>query len=244
MNKLIFINPNLKNIIWIERGIKTMLIYFIIKYYNIIKNKNIIIENKDYRRFCKNFFTELTFKKFNINNTDYDNNFYFNIRNKIIKRDIFIDDLNNYYNKYIPTKKIYLIPWFDINEPIICYKYRDNYKLNYYKEYNKIMYFGNFNRNINNKLWDLEYEYIILNKYKNYKSIKYIKYVYRLFFSLLKQYYSSNKIQRPIIKYINRIIERPFIIKEITKPIIVENDELQDKIIDLANSTIDKYKNI
>ena len=28
------------------------------------------------------------------------------------------------------------------------------------------------------------------------------------------------------------------------KPIIVENDELQDKIIDLANSTIDNYKNI
>ena len=126
MDNLIFYNPNLKNIIWLERGIKVIIIYFIIKYYNSIKYKYIIIENKNYRKFCRKMFPELTFKRFDLNNIDYDNNFYFNIKNQIIKRGIIIDELHNYYNTYIPTKKIYLIPWFDINEPIICYKYRDN----------------------------------------------------------------------------------------------------------------------
>ena len=123
-----YLNCNTVNIIWTDRGIKLAIMYVIYFYYNKIKHKNIIIFNKNFRNFAKLLFPKLLiFKK--VSNTNNNNkNFYFNIRYIIKKQDIFIDYIKNYDNT-IFTKKINLIPWYDINDPLIIYFY--NKKKNY-----------------------------------------------------------------------------------------------------------------
>ena len=189
MNSIINYNYNLVNIVWIDRGIKIAIIYNLLKYYNKIKNKYIIIENKDYRYFSKKMFPELKFKKYKKNDIKFKKNFYFNIKNILIKKDIFIDSIYNYIDKNIPAKDIYVIPWFDINDPIISFRYTRQNKLIFTQEINKIIYLGNYNRIIYNKLWDNIIEYNIIEKYRIFKNIANINSVYYAFFSLLKNYY-------------------------------------------------------
>lgn len=231
MNNIINYNNKLINIVWIDRGIKNAIIFNILKYYNKIKNKNIIIENKDYRLFSKIMFPELIFKKFDLNNIN-NNNFYFNIRKKLIKKDIFIDNIYNYIDKKIPTKKIYLVPWFDINDPLISFRYSKKKYLNSNKVLNKIILFGNYNRKLNNKLWDSTIEYnifyrYILYKYKEFNIVLDIKLFYNKFYSLLKQYYKKPKY--PII-----------ITKPIRNTIILDNNNDNTFLVDNSSS---KHKN-
>ena len=266
MNNIINYNHKLINIVWNDRGIKIIIIYNILKYYNKIKNKNIIIDNKDYRIFSKIMFPELNFKKFNLNDTNYNNNFYFNIRRKLVKKDIFIDSIHNYIGKKIFTKNIYLIPWFDINDPIISFRYTKKKYLHFNKEYNKIIHLGNLYRNQGNELWDSIFEQKILNKYiiykyKNFKLVENINLVYIKFFNLLNKYYLLKKI--PII--IEKPIRNTFVVnnnedetviidskkpietikEKPTKPIIQENpndcSELQEKILLLEKASLINY---
>jgi hypothetical protein len=91
------------NIIWIDRGIILTIIYYILKYYKKILNKNIIINNHIYREFVSFLFPKLKFSKFEKHKS---NNFYFNIRERIKDQDIFIDYLKNYtyfFNKRVTT---------------------------------------------------------------------------------------------------------------------------------------------
>jgi len=230
MNNIINYNHKLINIIWNDRGIKITLIYNILKYYNKIKNKNIIINNKDYRLFAKIMFPELIFKKFNYRDINYKDNYYFNIKEILIKKGIFIDYIHEYIGKKIPTKNIFLIPWFDINDPIISFRYSKTHHLNFNNEYNKIIYFGNF---IRNKLWDNNIENSILRKYIYYKYyffklILNINTVYATFYSLLKKYYKN--IDKPNI-IIKPIKETVFINNNNKETIIINNpdNELNDK---------------
>ena len=64
----------------IDRGIKLILISCIIKYYKIIKNKTVIIDNIEYRNLMKRLFPELTITPYTTHSSD---NFYFNIRSII-----------------------------------------------------------------------------------------------------------------------------------------------------------------
>ena len=205
MNNIINYNYKLVNIVWNDRGIKILILYNILKYYNKIKYKNIIIENKDYRIFAKKMFPELKIIKFNKYKIDYKNNFYFNIRKKLVKKDIFIDYLYNYNDKKIPTKNVYVIPWFDINDTIISFRYTRKTVLDFYDEYNKIIYFANNFRSYNNKLWDNIVEFNVLNRYKIVNYIININLVYIKFFNLLKKYY--REIQQSYIFDNNKEIE-------------------------------------
>ena len=119
-------NCNLVNTIWIDKGIVIILIYYIMKYYNKLKKKIIIIKNYKYINICKILFTKLNFMTYKIHDS---NNFYFNIRHIIYNQDIIIDYINNYDN-FINTNKINLIPWYDMNDPLITYKYSYNKKKN------------------------------------------------------------------------------------------------------------------
>jgi len=230
MNNIINYNHKLINNIWNDRGIKITIIYNILKYYNKIKNKNIIINNKDYRLFAKIMFPELIFKKFNYEYIDYTNNFYFNIREILINKDIFIDYIHEYIGKKIPTKKLFLIPWFDINDPIISFRYSKSNHLNFNNEYNKIIYFGNF---VRNNLWDNNIENDILRKYIFYKYhyfklVLNINIVYNKFYSLLKNYYKNIDKPNVIIKPVKETV---FINNNNKETIIINNpdNELNDK---------------
>ena len=56
-------NCKLINIVWIDRSIKLAIIFNILLYYKKLKNKKIIIENIDYRHYCRKMFPELIFRK-------------------------------------------------------------------------------------------------------------------------------------------------------------------------------------
>ena len=168
----------------IDRGVKLLIIYFILKKYNIIKKKNIIIENYNYRLFCKIMFPKLKFIKFDSKKINYTTNFYFNINKKLVNKDIFIDYLSNYTNKIIYCDKIYLCPWSNVDNPIIGYKYSKNKHLYYHDKYRDIVKFNKFFKYTYN-IWDKTIEYNILNKYKLHNKLVNIYSVYRKFFNAL-----------------------------------------------------------
>ena len=114
-------NCKLVNIVWIERGIILSLISYIIDNYIKLLEKTIIIDNKNYRHFLSIIFNRLKFKEFTKHKSHY---FYFNVRKIIKDQDIIIDYLNN--NEFVYADKINLVPWYDMNDPLIIYERKDD----------------------------------------------------------------------------------------------------------------------
>jgi hypothetical protein len=165
--------PNTKckivNTVWIERGIILTILYYLIKKYDLIINKIIIIENAKYRILFKLLFPKLIFEKYEKDNKK---NFYFNIRKIIKKQDIIIDYINN-YDDFINTSKIKLVPWFDMNDILVSYIYNSNKKMNINKYLNFIINFNKCRRgDYYNNIYDNIMEHKIFNLYlKNNKNI-------------------------------------------------------------------------
>ena len=160
-------NCNLVDIVWVERGIILMMIYFIIKNYNNLEKKKIVINNKKLRNFFNNIFSNLKFvDDYKKNKKDF---FYFNIRSIQKNQDIIVDYLKN-YDEYVPTKKAWLIPYYDLNDPLIIFKYDKSKKLDADLEREIIKNFtcerGNYQNS--NTYWDIYFENSILNKAKSF----------------------------------------------------------------------------
>jgi hypothetical protein len=150
------------NTVWIDKGIILSILYYIIINYKKLRKNTIIINNENYLIFFKYIFPKLIFSKY-----EHDNelNFYFNIRNIIKKQDIIFDYLNNYDN-YIHTKKIRLVPWYDLNDILIMYKYDSDHTINAKKDKKKFLSFSKCERGNYKKIgWDLFCEQKILNSY-------------------------------------------------------------------------------
>lgn len=179
-------NCRLINIVWIERGILLTLIYYIIKYYDKLLDRKIIVTISSYRKILRNLFPKLTFKQY----TEHQSrNFYFNIRNIIRKQDIIIDYLGN--NDYICSKKIDLIPWYDMNDILVAYKY-DESNMIPTKEYS--IFIKNFSMctrsNYNNMIWDMWMEIEILKKYAIFFSIN-IQYLFNNINNYIRNNYTD-----------------------------------------------------
>ena len=208
------------NIVWIERGILLTLIYYIIKKYDNLKNKIIIIDNLKYIKLLNIFFPKL---KFSIFKTHKSSNFYFNIRSIIKKQDIIIDYISN-YNDIINTAKISLVPWFDMNDPLICYEYNENKKLYINNTSNFIKNFSYYKRcSYNNTFWDLYIENYIFKKYnlniivKDYApSFRNINphsaslFHINFFNNFIKSNYTNTVIEIPKVYYIQKLINQPY----------------------------------
>lgn len=133
----------MENIIWIDRGIIISLIYIILKTYNKLKEKYVIIRNNRIRKFLQFLFPKLNLinneknRYSNESDSDEDHKDYINffIRSTPTKGSnnyIVIDYISN-YNKIIPTKEIWLVPYYDKNDPLFFYIYdhqNDNIKSN------------------------------------------------------------------------------------------------------------------
>jgi hypothetical protein len=235
------------NIVWIDRCIKLAIIFNILLYYEQLLNKIIIIDNCEYRYFIRHMFPELKFIKFNKNNNIYNKKyFYINIKNILINKDIIIDYISNYPIN-IPTDKIYCIPWFDVNDPIITFIYNKNNNLEYLVEYNTIF---NFSHCIRSNKWDIKIEYMILNYYRYIKSINNIQLVYNKFNYYIKKNYNNynmnNKIYYyPIIYYkenTSHLKETEDTSHELSKTtdIVHEVESTPDKMIEFLSSMLDQ----
>jgi hypothetical protein len=187
MNIIPFNNCKIVNIIWIDRGILLSIMSFIIDNYTKLLDKILIINNKPYRNFLRIIFNKLVFSQYKSVNKK---NFYFNIRQIIKNQDVIIDYLQN-YTDYIYSDKINLIPWYDMNDPIILYEKnkKTNNKLDIEKYKLYIKNFSSCRRgNYNNTTWDLLMERYIFIKYNkfNYKfSLNYT-------FNLLNKFILNN----------------------------------------------------
>ena len=223
-------NCKLVNTVWIERGIILTILYYLIKKYDLIINKIIIIENTKYRILFKQLFPKLKFEKYEKDNR---NNFYFNIRKIIKKQDIIIDYLNN-YDDFINTAKIKLVPWFDMNDILVSYIYDSSKKLNIDKYLNFIINFnkcrrGNYNNDIydkimENKIFDL---YLENNKSMNLNNLNDIinNYIRDDYTDTVNNYIIPLQEQK-IYKVNTTVLNE----NKIDKKLLNENKELKNKI--------------
>ena len=233
MNFNLFNQCNMINIIWIDRGIILTIIYYILKYYNELLNKTIIINNNIYRKFISKLFPDLVFYKFTKHNS---RNFYFNIRETIRNQDIFIDYMKK-YEKNVNAKKIKLVPWYDMNDPLIAYKYeKKQIDITRYKLYINQIFIckrGNYY----NTFWDIYMEYNILMKYCSANSIPF-NYIYNMLNNYLYKYYIH-------VKNIN-IVEKPVVYYEEKQPdkVIVDNNNDINGLIRVMTIKMNKINNL
>ena len=189
-------NCRLVNYVWIDRGILLTIIYYILKLYDIIQDKTIIID-KSYHNFLNTIFPNLTFDIYTKHRKD---NFYFNIRKIIRKQDVIIDYIKNY--EYIETDRVSLVPWYDMNDILVSYYYiaKEKYNISKYAKY--VDTFSKCRRgNYNNMIWDLFIETNILNRYILFNSKINIKY-------LLNRYVSST-FTNTVVNTI-QYVEKPY----------------------------------
>lgn len=236
-------NCRIINIVWIERGILFAIFAYILKNYDKLIDKKIIIDSKNYRKFFSIIFPKLKFKKYKHELSDNIDNFYFNIRRIIKKQDVIIDYISN-YKKYINTKKIKLIPWYDLNDPLILYKYNENKKLKI-KKY--IIFFKKFSScrraDYNGTIWDSYIENKIMLSYiKKYPNIKF-NFLLNFINTFIKSNYTNttnniNHIReypkiyyQQVEKNIERIVEKP-VERIVEKPIEKIVERIVERIVE------------
>ena len=205
-------NCRISYVIWNDRGIILSIIYMILKKYKKLKNRILIINNKTYRTIIKQLFPELNVDRYREDDKD---NFYFNIRSVIKEQDVYIDIIKN-YDKYVHTKKIYLLPWYDMNDPLIVYSYNSKYKIRIQKFIDYIDMFTKMKRcNYNGSLWDTTIEYNIFKKYNMVKPSDNIKTVYSMFNQYVMKNYHSNL---PVVKYMTQYSVNNILTPNVTTP--------------------------
>ena len=198
-------NCKIVNIVWIDRGIILSIIYFILKYYDELVNKIIIITEDMYRIYIKFLFPKLKIKDYKKHKSK---NFYFNI-NKIIKnQDIIIDYVKN-YKKSINTHKIYLVPWFNMYEPLIAYRVDKKKKIKINKYISFINNFSKCSRaNYLNNIWDIYIENKIMMLYNKFNPSNTLINQINLFNNYIiknYKYLTYSSIQHPQVFYQNSV---------------------------------------
>lgn len=155
------------NIVWVERGILLTIISYILKKYKSLLTKIIIIENARCRDFLKILFPAHVFQKFV---THGPNNFYFNVRKIIYMQDIIIDYIAN-CDDILHTKKINLVPWYDINDMLIYYKIDPTRTINLSLLMPELKFFSKCTRgNYYGYVWDAYIESNIIQMYTQVNS--------------------------------------------------------------------------
>ena len=204
MNNLLN-NCKIVNIVWIDRGIILSIMYFILKYYDELIDKIIIITEDMYRIFIKSLFPKLKIEDFKKHRS---NNFYFNIRKIIKNQDIVIDFVKN-YKHLINTSKIYLVPWYNMYDPLIAYRI-DNKQIKKTDKYKEFI--NNFSKcsraNYLNNIWDVLMENKIMVSYNKFNPIITLTNQVNLFNHFIKtnyQYLTYPSMQYPKIFYRNII---------------------------------------
>jgi len=160
------------NIIWENKGIALGIIMYLLNNFDKLVKKKIIIDNDKIRLVLKELFYDFKFKKIS---KEKNNEFKIIIKNNSDKGDLIINNLNNIDK--IHATKVKLLPWYDKDNPIILFRYKDDKAYNVDKLRDKIYKFSkksrfrtygklNFIEGICNlRLWDTFMEHRILEQY-------------------------------------------------------------------------------
>jgi len=234
---------NKVNCVWEDKGIILGIIYYISKHEPSIDD-TYIIKNKKYRNILRKLFFNYKFKK-------HGEGYVINIKNNV-RNDLIINNINNLTE--INAKYIYLLPWFDNENPIIMYKFNKNKNINVddlkkeIKEFSRCDRGKKYTHSIINNIWDSYTEYTILQHYivsnKN-NSFRNIEELY--------DFISTNLITS--ICYQNNMLIPYFIEKQINYPVpyfvpcknkeFVKNDIIiKTDCKNIENQYIDFIKNI
>jgi hypothetical protein len=191
------------NIVWTDRGILLSIIYYIIKFYSKLIKKTVIINNKRYRKFLRIIFPNLKFVKYQSHSSD---NFYFNIRTIIKKQDIIIDYLANYSDNIL-AEKINLVPWFDMNDPLIIYYFDETESLNAESYRKFVKDFVQCRRgSYNGYIWDSFMEKYILEKYVEFASLPSISTILKTLNDFLASEYTNT------VNYYAKVFYKPVMV--------------------------------
>lgn len=117
-----YINNN--DLVWEDKGIIIGIIHYLTV--NVKKIRNVYIENKLFYKIIKDLFP--IFKFYNDFNDDpgkRDINISIKSR-KIINKTLVINNIDNIEKIKTLNKDFFLLPWFNVYNPIIMFKYRDD----------------------------------------------------------------------------------------------------------------------
>ena len=212
------------NLVYEERGIILGIMNFILD--NMNKYNQINIENKLYFKLIRQLFPMFRVTR-NYDKEKTSLNIYARSR-KIKDNGLIINNLDNIKRIKSKKKHFYLLPWFNVNNPIVMFKYdkskpkKNIDKLKRYIEKFNIIRLKEYSHEripimsyrFNILFWDIFVEYRILNRYcrltnNNINSI----------YDFLTKYLGGLNVNVPT--YVPRYIERPYIQKEY---IMIDND--------------------
>ena len=245
-------NCRIVNIVWIDRGIILSIIYFILKYYDELVNKVVIITEDMYRIYVKSLFPKLKIKDYKKHKS---NNFYFNIKKIIKNQDIIIDFVNN-YKESINTSRVYLVPWFNMYDPLIAYRFKNEEEMKIDKY---IPFINNFSKCLranysNNIWWDILVENKIMIRYNKFNPTNSLINQINLFNHFIiknYKYLTYSSIQYPKVFYKNVIpVDVTNYLKKISsledkiKHIEINSQQKMDNLIDILNNKIKLINNL
>jgi hypothetical protein len=266
-----------KDLIWEEKGIILGIIHHLLS--NITKYKKIYVKDKFYYEIVKSLFPNFQIYNYEKNNNDYNDAQKYELNICIKTKDItnnslVLNNINNIDVIRTRKKNFFILPWFNVYNPIIMFKYNQNKKKSNIDNIKKKIKKFNVKRlencvyghislntyNCNFIFWDIFMEHYILKKYSlffrvNIDSVS--NYLYQKINGFkCSSYIQNTKILPLYIPYIDikkqhNYIKKPRIKQEIDEEIEKEININQDqkniflsKFMGLVNKKIGIMNNI
>lgn len=111
---------NLVNKVWVERGMLLCTIHQLQMNRISLGRKVIIVPNANFRTALQELFPELVFASKAKGN---DSSFHICFRTQATRHRALVFDYLANYEQGIPAKNVALVPWYDMNDPLIVFKY-------------------------------------------------------------------------------------------------------------------------
>ncbi len=168
--------------IWEDKSIIIGIFVYLIKYHDILKKyrRRVVIDNFPYRNIIQFFFFDLKIRK--QNKPHYKKPLIINIKNVRDEGSIYINNINNFRD--LNSKKIRILPWYDLDNPVVIFEKMENYERDVDIVKKDITYFTKYIRRLPTgirgstkgncivDIWDAYYEIKILDLFvKKYKRI-------------------------------------------------------------------------
>ncbi len=235
------------NFTWENKGIVLGIIYYILKRYNKLENQRVGLDNKKLRILLSSLFTRIDFTKKGVG-------FTINVKNS--KREgLVINNLNNLSD--VRTKKIYLLPWYDKDNPTVMYFHRPEQVYDLGKFVNDTKKFSRCDRTksyirqnfVNScyglNIWDTDVEFSILDAYVR----KFRNFDVATLYKLISDYLASDmcyaKVERQIVHVPVQVPVEVRVEVPVKVPVVKEKEkvnmleDIKKKILDVDN---DKQK--